>query len=273
MIAAAALEATTRTRAAANAAAIAVVAFAVLFVVTTQVGAVREVSPFADDPFDLIASYAAVFLPLVAGATWVRSLAHRGARLPARIARRIVLGSAIAVAIVASSVLADVVAIVATPGWAKDTNWIGALVVVLVIVAAVCAASAAVLLGRAVEVLRRPVAIDYDTVTEPDVVDDALKLAVEVADVTRLRGIRRPVALVSHFFERSSLSPRRHRAVFGIVLALASAVAFVVWHEIREGPWASPVAALIFGLLPAIGILVIYLLTLRPLRLLRAARD
>ena len=100
---------TRRVRDAANGAAVAVVAFAVLFVATTQIKDVRAVSPFGEDPYDLFASYAAIFLPLVAGATWIRSLAHRGPVLARRVAGRIVLGSGIATLIVAAAVVADIV--------------------------------------------------------------------------------------------------------------------------------------------------------------------
>ena len=106
---------TRRVRDGANAAALAVVAFAVLWFVTTQVHAIRDVSPFADDPWDLVTSFAALFLPLVAGATFVRSVAHRGPRLDTPVARRIAIGSGIAVAIVAVSVMTDIAAIVTSP--------------------------------------------------------------------------------------------------------------------------------------------------------------
>ena len=80
---------TRSTRLAANAAAIAVVAYAILWFATTQVRSIREVSPFAEDPWDAVASYAAIFLPMVAGATWIRSLRHRGPILPPATAARI----------------------------------------------------------------------------------------------------------------------------------------------------------------------------------------
>ena len=57
------------------------------------------------------------------------------------------------------------------------------------------------------------------------------------------------------------------------MIAVAGSVAFVVWHAIREGPWASPIAAIVFGMFPLVGILAIYLVTLAPLRLLRPAPD
>jgi hypothetical protein len=261
---------TRQVRDAANAAAIAVVAFYALFSVTTQIGSIREVSPFAGDPYDLVASYAATFLPLVAGATWVRSLAHRGPRLPRRIARRIAIGSGLALAIVGASVAADVAAMIATPGWGDDAGSDAGLIVGLVALTAVATLVAGVLLARALTAVRLPASAYFDQQIEPDIVDDALELAVEVGGRVRFERVALRIAyVVGRFLERSPISPRRHRLAFGVALAVASAVAFVVWHAIREGPWASPVAALIFGSLPAVGILAIYLATLAPLRLLR----
>ncbi len=72
---------TRATRLAANAAIPAIVAWAALWYVTTQVHSVRVASPFGDDPWDLVASYTAIFMPIVVGATWVRSLRHRGPHL------------------------------------------------------------------------------------------------------------------------------------------------------------------------------------------------
>ena len=263
---------TRRTRDAANAAAAAVVIFAWLFFLTTQIGPVRAVSPFGEDPYDLAASFAVILLPIVAGATLVRSLAHRGARLPVRIARRIVIGSAIAVAIIGVALVADVAAMLETPGWVAAAGAIGAVIVALVAATTVVAIGAAAVLERAIVAVRSPASVAFDTGLEPDVVDDALALAAEVVDWARFARLRRAVIAANRFFERSPFSPRRHRALFGLVLAAASAVAFIVWHAFREGPWASPAAALTFGSLPAAGILAIYLATLAPLRLLRPPR-
>ena len=54
-----------------------------------------------------------------------------------------------------------------------------------------------------------------------------------------------------------------------IGLAVVAALAFDVWHAIREGPWAGLTPALVFGTLVAVGVLAIYLGTVVPLRLLR----
>lgn len=258
---------TRRVRDAANVAALAVVAFAVLWFATTQVHAVREVSPFAEDPWDLVASFAALFLPLVVGATVVRSVAHRGPRLETPVARRIAIGSGSAVVIVAAVVITDIAAIVTSPEWPGSGGPERGLILWLVLVTAVITGFAAAFVGGAGLALRTPATVDFGTAPEPDVVDDALGLAVDV-------GIGRGLAAgVARFLDRSPISPRRHRLAFGVLLAIAGSLSVVVWHAIREGPWASPLAAIVFGLLPLAGILAIYLATLAPLRLLRAAPD
>jgi hypothetical protein len=69
---------TVSTRRAANATAAAVVSFAALYAGSTQIADVRAVSPFADDPFDAVVSFAVIGLALVVGATWLRSISSGG---------------------------------------------------------------------------------------------------------------------------------------------------------------------------------------------------
>lgn len=265
---------TRSTRLAANAAAIAVVAYAVLWFATTQVRSIREVSPFAEDPWDLVASYAAIFLPLVAGATWVRSLRHREAILPPATAARIRWGAGLAVGIVLASLAADLVAFVTVPRPGPATDGRIALIAMLLAAATLGAVAATLLLVRAAFVARDAPSTRLDspmTSREPDIVDDLLALA---EDAARPIGLGRPVgrlsAAIERFLDRSQLSPRRHRFLFGVVLAIAAAAAFDMWHAVVEGAWASPIVPLIFGSLIGVGVLGIYLGTVVPLRLLRS---
>jgi len=257
-------------RDAANVAAAAVVVYASLWLLSTQVRATRLDSPFADDPWDVFASYAAIFLPVVAGATWIRSLRNRGPVLPASTAWRIRWGSALAAAMVLVAALADAEAIVAV-GFPFGMDPGAVILTVLVAISAAVAAAALVLSFRAARAApgSRPT-IDP---TEPDIIDDALVLAADVGD--RL-GVRAPVerfaAAVERFLDRSSVSPRRHRWLFGAVLALVAAITFDVWHAIREGPWINGGVPLVFGILIATGVLAVYLGTVIPLRLLRPPR-
>ena len=237
------------------------VAYAVLWVVSTQIEAIRANSPFSDDPWDFVASYSSIFLPVVAGATWVRSLRHREELLPAATARRIRWGSAASVAIVLAAVATDVVAFATVP--VPDAS---PILAILVAIAGACAIPAAALLVIAFTA----VGPATDDPNEPDVVDDALVLATEVSGWI---GLRRPVGTVVRWFQdfldRSSLSPRRHRIAFGILVAVAAGVGFDIWHAIVEGPWGTLGALLLIGALTAGGVFAIYAVTLAPLRLLR----
>ena len=232
-----------------------------LWVVSTQIEAIRANSPFSDDPWDFVASYASIFLPVVAGATWVRSLRHREDVLPAGTAKRIRWGSAASVAIVLAAVVTDVVAIATVP--VPDAS---PILPILVAIAAACAIPAAVLQVIAFTAVG-PTADDPN---EPDVVDDALVLATEVSGWI---GLRRPVGAIvrwsQEFLDGSRLSPRRHRLAFGVLVAVAAGIGFDMWHAIVEGPWSTVGALLLIGALTAGGVFAIYAVTLGPLRLLR----
>jgi hypothetical protein len=76
--------ATRLTRRAANAAALAVVAFWALFVFSAELPAVRAHSPWAEDPYDAVVSFVALLVPSVALLTFVRCQRWRQpAALPA----------------------------------------------------------------------------------------------------------------------------------------------------------------------------------------------
>jgi hypothetical protein len=257
--------ATRATRDAANVSVAAVVAFAALWLLATQVKWIRAWSPFADDPWDAVMTYAAMFLPFVAGPTWIRSLAHRDPILPPLTARRIRWGAGLAALIVAIAAAADVQAILTIgfdPGAGRLRIVLGGLAVgalVLAVLALIVNVRAARLSGGVDE-----------AATEPDVVDDLVALAAEIGGSVGLeRPIERAGGRLERFLEVSAWSPRRHRIAFGVVLALIAAAAFDLWHAFREGAWANATVPIVFGTLIASGVLAIYLGTLGPLRLLR----
>jgi hypothetical protein len=257
--------ATRATRDAANAAAGVVVLYAGLWFLTTQVRAIRELSPFGDDPFDAVATYAAIVLPFLAGATWVRSLRHREPVLPSRTATRIRWGSAAAVVVVAASAAADLAAI-GSPGWPPEAGAVAPAVTGLVVVVGLAALAALALVVRA----GGPSPSAPSEPAEPDIVDDGLALAVDLSRLVRLDApVNRLVGAVERFLDGSAWSPRRHRIAFGVLLAIASGLAFTLWHVVREGPPPSLEAPLVFTLLGAAGVLAGYLVALVPLRLLR----
>src|SRR4051794_22278666 len=164
---------TRATREAANIAAAAVVVYAVLWLLSTQVSPIRAVSPFQVDPWDAFATYAAIFLPFVAGPTWVRSLRHRETVLPATIAARIRWGSGLASALVlvAAGTAAEAVA---TIGFDRGTGTPAALLTALVCASIGLSITAIVLTIRAASVAGRG-STEPDA-SEPDIVDDVLAL-------------------------------------------------------------------------------------------------
>ena len=194
------------TRLAANASAAAVVAYALLWLLTTQVAAIRDISPFADDPWDLFASYAAISLPFVAGPTWIRSLRHRGPVLAPATARRIRWGSGVAALIVIVAASADVHAIV-TIGWPADAGRSAGLLTALIGVALATGLAAVALVANAAKVASAWAVAEADTSTfEPDLVDDLLVLATDIA---RPLGLRRPTRSAADAIERSAASRNR----------------------------------------------------------------
>jgi hypothetical protein len=250
---------TRATRLAGNAAIAAIVAWAALWFVTTQIHQVRAASPFGDDPWDLVASYAAIFLPIVVGATWVRSLRHRGPHLEAATASRIRTGVAIALATIGLNVASDAVALMVVPALATDGRV--ALIIGLVLVAGLVTVTATAFLVRGMRVAG-PAPQDA---AEPDVLDDLLGLVGEVPGAARL------IQPLDRFLATSPVSPRRHRLLFGLLAAVLAGLAFDIWHAIVEGPWASPAVLVLFAALTGGGVLAIYLITLVPLRLIRPA--
>jgi hypothetical protein len=251
--------ATRATRLAANAALFAVVAWAALYLVTAQIRDLRAASPFADDPWDIVVSYSAIFLPIVVGATFVRSLRHRGPHLEAATAGRIRTGVGIGLLTIGLNVASDALALVVVPAPVSDGRL--TLIIGLVVAAGLATAAAIAFQVRAVRIAS-PVTRDD---TEPDVLDDLLGLAAEVP------GVARVVHPLEGFLASSPASPRRHRLIFGILAALAVAIAFDLWHAIIEGPWASLLVLALFATLVGGGVFVTYAITLVPLRLIRSA--
>jgi hypothetical protein len=266
---------TRSTRLAANAGAVAVLAYAVLYVITTQIRIVRAASPFGDDPWDVVVSYGAIFLAIVVGATGVRSLRHRGPRLEAVTAARIRTGVAMALVTIGLTLASDISALLFAPlpDPAATSDGRLALIVGLIAVSGLSMVVATGLLTRAGAVAARSAGPAAE-VSEPDVLDDLLGLARDgAALVPPIRtAVDRLTSSVERFLATSPASPRRHRLAFGVVAALAAGFAFDVWHAIVEGAWGSLLAPVLFAVLTAAGVLAVYLATLGPLRLLRPAQ-
>jgi hypothetical protein len=267
-------ELTRSTRLAANAGAVAAVAYAALYFVTTQVKIVRAASPFGDDPWDVVVSYGAIFLAIVVGATAVRSLRHRESRLEPAIAARIRTGVGMALVTIGLTLASDISALLFAslpePEAAADGRL--ALIVGLIVGSGATAIVATSLLIRASAIAPRTTAsLPTDVASEPDVLDDLLGLARDGARwLPPIRaGIDRLTSVVDRFLATSPASPRRHRLAFGVVGAVAAGLAFDVWHAIVEGPWGSLFALGLFAVLTGAGVFAVYVATIGPLRLIR----
>jgi hypothetical protein len=263
---------TRSTRLAANAGAVAVVAYAVLYVITTQIRIVRAASPFGDDPWDVVVSYGAIFLAIVVGATGVRSLRHREPRLEAVTAARIRTGVAMALVTIGLTLASDISALLFAPlpDPAATSDGRLALIVGLIAVSGLTTFVASRLLIRAAAIAVRSAGPAAEA-SEPDVLDDLLGLARDgAALVPPIRTVvDRLAAAADRFLATSPASPRRHRFAFGILAAVTAGLAFDVWHAIVEGAWGSLFAPVLFAVLTAAGVLAVYRATLGPLRLLR----
>jgi hypothetical protein len=263
---------TRSTRLAANAGALAVVAYAVLYVITTQIQIVRAASPFGDDPWDVVVSYGAIFLAIVVGATGVRSLRHRGPRLETVTAARIRTGVAMALVTIGLTLASDISALLfaSLPDPTATSDGRLALIVGLIAISGLTTLVATGLLIRAGSIATRSAGLAA-VVSEPDVLDDLLGLARDgAALVPPIRtNVDRLTSAIERFLATSPASPRRHRFAFGIVAAMSAGLAFDVWHAIVEGAWGSLFAPVLFAVLTAAGVLSVYVATLGPLRLLR----
>jgi uncharacterized RDD family membrane protein YckC len=81
------------------------VVFLALFVFSAELPSVRAHSPWAEDPYDVVISFAALLVPLVAVLTFVRCQRWRGlAPMPAPALRQVMRG--VGVVLLAISVLA-----------------------------------------------------------------------------------------------------------------------------------------------------------------------
>jgi hypothetical protein len=269
-------ELTRSTRLAANAGAVAAVAYAALYFVTTQVKIVRAASPFGDDPWDVVVSYGAIFLAIVVGATAVRSLRHRESRLEPAIAVRIRTGVGMALITIGLTLASDISALLFAPSPEPDAAADGrlALIVGLIVVSSVTAIVATALLIRARAIAARATApVQAIDASEPDVLDDLLGLARDGARwLPPIRtAVDRLTSVVDRFLTTSPASPRRHRLAFGVVGAFAAGLAYSAWHAIVEGPWASTFVLGLFAVLTAGGVFAVYIATIGPLRLIRPA--
>ena len=224
---------------------------------TTQIGSLRAAMPFTEDPFDAVTSFAVIAIGVVGGATVIRWLAHVRRAPDAAVERRIALGAALVTGTAAMAIASDLVALAVVGVPAPDVAVVVGLALLAVTFGAVLLALADVWRARASLFARTPEVTD-----EPDLIDDIGAIAGSV-------GARALATRVSRWLETSRFSPRRHRLLVGVLGAGVAGLGAIVWHAVLEGAWASPVAAMVFGGLIALGVIGAYLVGLEPLRLIR----
>jgi hypothetical protein len=124
--------ATRLTRRATNAAALAVVGFWALFVFGTELPAVRAHSPWAEDPYDAVVSFAALVVLVVAVVTFVRCQRWRGpAPMSPSAVRQVLRGVGVVLLAIGATVAADLAALLARVRMETWGPWFGALVGIL----------------------------------------------------------------------------------------------------------------------------------------------
>lgn len=237
---------------------VAIAAFGVFAWLTTQIHVIRAQLPFTVDPWDAVTSFALIGIGVVGVATIVRALGEVARRRDPSTARPIARGFSIAVVVAAVALASDTLAVLVVPP-PGDLSVAAMLALLAVPVVATFVALAAVwdarsTLGAPVVAMGQP---------EPDLLDEVDALVGSVGAV----GL---AGWLATWLETSPVSPRRHRVLVGVAGGLVVGVAASIWHAIREGAWASPVAAVVFGGLFAIGVTGAYLLGLEPLRLVRS---
>jgi hypothetical protein len=218
--------------------------------------------PFTEDPYDAVVSYAVIGIGVVGAATVFRIVVHARLAYEPAIGRRVAIGAMLAMAMAVVAFASDAVGVVlvgvdlGAPGARVMVGLLGLGLVASWVAVYVAWSERALLLGAPAT------ASPATAAPEPDLLDDLGSLLVAV-------GARRLGSWLGSWSDRSSGSPRRHRVVVGLLLAALAGVGAVAWHAIREGPWASPVVATLFGGLMAVGVFAAYVVALVPLRLLR----
>ena len=275
--------ATRLTRRAANAAALAVVGFWALFVFSTELPAVRAHSPWVEDPYDAVVSFAALVVLVVAFVTFVRCQRWRGpAPMSPSAVRQVLRGVGVVLLAIGATVAADLAALLARVRMETWGPWFGALVGILALTGVLTLGAAMLLALGWWQSYRYLAGEEANPAREDDALDDVLALSVDLGTTARRHFPRLGEALVNAArqadvaLRSSQLGPRRHPWAFCFIGALLSGGAFSTWHSLLEGLPADPVLALwvwlLYAGILAAGIVTGYTLLGRYLRLIRDER-
>lgn len=196
--------------------AVSAILFTVFAGVTTQVVAVRAVSPWQDDPYDAVVTFTMFFVPGLSAVAALRALLCRRAEpLPTYRVDQLLRTALLVLALIDITVLADWISLVLRADqqlWSRRTP---ALVLGLAIVTA-AAAMSHVSVRRARTMAPHHRLDDGDWLG--DVVVAVALLAARTGDPSRFTGLRRILAVIVRFT----------RAHFVVMAALGSIIAGVL---------------------------------------------
>lgn len=264
---------------AANATFAAVICFGLLTGISTQLQSVRPQAPWEVDPYDAVASFATMLVPIVAALTWVRCARWRHeAAYPPFALVEIVRGCVVALVAVAATDAAYLVAAFQrgfprpAPLRPELLGLLGLSAITLVIASMMSATASS--LHRRPRAERNEVALSG----EPDAMDDVAELLRSApANLAPLHGsCVRTADLLLAWAGSSAASPRRHPWLFVAAISCAAGIAAAASEFVHEGPppniGVGALVVAVFSTIVAIGGLLGYALTGRYLHLVRSPR-
>jgi hypothetical protein len=261
---------------AANATFVAVICFGLLVGISTQVQNVRPQAPWEVDPYDAVASFAMMLVPIVAVLTWVRCVRWRHEVVyPSFALVAIIRGCVVSSLAIAATDAAYAVAVLhrgfprPAPLRPELLGSLGLSVVTLVV--------ASVMSMTAWTSQRRAHRNEVAPSDEPDAVDDVAELLrTAPPQLAPLHGLCVRIADLLVAWAGSSASPGRHPWLFVATVSCAAGVAAAASEFVHEGlPPSVGVGILVvalFGAIVVISGLLAYALVGRYLHLVRSPR-
>jgi hypothetical protein len=259
---------TARVRRAANVVGVAVIAWIVLFVLSSDVVSLRADSPWSEDPADLVVSLTFLLLGVVGPVTFVRVQGDaESSVMRPRTADDVMRGLYVALGTIT---VADATMLLAwvDSGQAGGMASIGFVLAMLLGTSIATAGVAGVVVYRAARVSSSwRQSIDRE---ERDALDDI------VAFTLRIRPLRTSAVAFAGFLN-GRFSPRRHRWAFATLVAVGFGLGYSTWHLLVEGPAPSASASftvlIVFASLGAAAVLAGWIAFGGYLRLVRRVSD
>jgi hypothetical protein len=241
-------QATRLLRFAAWATGFAVVVWFALAWISSEIQVLRAQSPWSDDPPDLFVSLAVLIVGFVGLLTFIRVQRHaRLAVMPAATADDALRGLIVALGVTAIAEAAQVAAALDgfnRANWGPATVWLGIWLVASMLTVGIAAVVTGVAAARTAG-WRRAARTE-----SRDAFDDIIGWVLELGEspIPQRLGARRlqPLARwLAAGLDAWPFSPRRHRWLFALVVAIAFGTAFSAAHLVAEGPPPSVAQAVV----------------------------